>query len=184
MSSWWFAPGFRVHPYRADQTSGLAVCRFSALAFASSPGFCSSRGWRCSRWRGSPDVAQAQEGGGSTRPDEPLILFMIKSLGWIFGPLLLAVSVALVALVRAAGPRPADERGHPAGVRGRVHRHRQQAEVQGSVRHGPERPVVPRPGADRRHEPPAVRPRGRPRGGDEHARGIKSDKEQKNNYMR
>src|SRR5262249_11962469 len=27
------------------------------------------------------------------------VLFMIKSLGWIFGPLLLAVSVALVALV-------------------------------------------------------------------------------------
>jgi biopolymer transport protein ExbB len=44
------------------------------------------------------DVAQAQD-GASTRPDEPLILFMIKSLGWIFGPLLLAVSVSLVALV-------------------------------------------------------------------------------------
>ena len=32
------------------------------------------------------------------------------------------------------------------------------------------RPVVPRAGADRRDEPPAVRPRRRPRGRDEHAR--------------
>ncbi|MBA4191602.1 MAG: MotA/TolQ/ExbB proton channel family protein [Planctomycetaceae bacterium] len=30
---------------------------------------------------------------------EPLVLFMIKSLGWVFGPLLLAISVAMVALV-------------------------------------------------------------------------------------
>ena len=44
------------------------------------------------------NVAQAQD-GGSSRSDEPLILFMIKSLGWVFGPLLLAVSVSLLALV-------------------------------------------------------------------------------------
>ena len=43
------------------------------------------------------NVAQAQE-GGSTTADEPLVLFMIKALGWVFGPLLLAVSVSLVAL--------------------------------------------------------------------------------------
>ena len=44
------------------------------------------------------NVAHAQD-GGTTTTDEPLILFMIKALGWIFGPLLLAVSVSLVALV-------------------------------------------------------------------------------------
>jgi biopolymer transport protein ExbB len=43
------------------------------------------------------NVAHAQD-GGTTTSEEPLILFMIKSLGWIFGPLLLAVSVSLVAL--------------------------------------------------------------------------------------
>jgi biopolymer transport protein ExbB len=44
------------------------------------------------------NVAHAQD-GGTTAAEEPLILFMIKALGWIFGPLLLAVSVSLVALV-------------------------------------------------------------------------------------
>jgi biopolymer transport protein ExbB len=44
------------------------------------------------------NVAHAQD-GSTTTTDEPLILFMIKALGWIFGPLLLAVSVSLVALV-------------------------------------------------------------------------------------
>jgi biopolymer transport protein ExbB len=45
------------------------------------------------------NVAHAQEsGGGGAKADEPLVLFMINALGWIFGPLLLAVSVALVAL--------------------------------------------------------------------------------------
>jgi biopolymer transport protein ExbB len=44
------------------------------------------------------NVAQAQD-GGTTATEEPLILFMMKALGWIFGPLLLAVSVSLVALV-------------------------------------------------------------------------------------
>src|SRR5262245_14602024 len=44
------------------------------------------------------NVAHAQD-GGTTTSEEPLILFMIKALGWIFGPLLLAVSVSLVALV-------------------------------------------------------------------------------------
>ena len=34
-----------------------------------------------------------QQGGGN------LVLFMIKSLGWLFGPLLLAISVAMLALV-------------------------------------------------------------------------------------
>jgi biopolymer transport protein ExbB len=50
---------------------------------------------------GFAGVAQAQEGegGGGGESDEPLILFMIKSLGWIFGPLLLAISVAMLALV-------------------------------------------------------------------------------------
>ena len=121
-------------------------------------------------------------GGGGGGSDKPLILFMIESLGWIFGPLLMAVSVAMVALCRAPDPRPADEFGHPAGVRGRVHRHRQQAEVQGSVRHGPERPSflgqVLTAGMSRLQY------------GLEDAReaamntleSIKSDKDQKNNY--
>jgi len=43
-------------------------------------------------------VAHADEdGGGPGR--EPIILFMIKSLGWVFGPILLAISVAMLALV-------------------------------------------------------------------------------------
>lgn len=41
----------------------------------------------------------ADEAGAPTRSDEPLVLFMIHALGWIFGPLLLAVSVSLLALV-------------------------------------------------------------------------------------
>ena len=41
----------------------------------------------------------ADEAGGAKSPaDEPLVLFMIKALGWIFGPLLLGISVAMVAL--------------------------------------------------------------------------------------
>jgi biopolymer transport protein ExbB len=45
------------------------------------------------------DVAQAQEGGGEQARGGNLIMFMIRSLGWVFGPLLLAISVALMALV-------------------------------------------------------------------------------------
>jgi biopolymer transport protein ExbB len=41
------------------------------------------------------DVANAQDGEGGGN----LVLFMIKSLGWVFGPLLLAISVAMLALV-------------------------------------------------------------------------------------
>jgi biopolymer transport protein ExbB len=44
------------------------------------------------------NVAQAQDNGGGTASEKPLVLFMMESLGWIFGPLLLAVSVSLVAL--------------------------------------------------------------------------------------
>ncbi|MBA4063932.1 MAG: MotA/TolQ/ExbB proton channel family protein [Isosphaera sp.] len=44
----------------------------------------------------TPDLARAEEGG--IKEGEPLVLFMIKSLGWVFGPLLLAVSVGLLAL--------------------------------------------------------------------------------------
>jgi biopolymer transport protein ExbB len=43
-------------------------------------------------------VAHAQDGGGGGS-GESLIMFMIRSLGWIFGPLLLAISVAMLALV-------------------------------------------------------------------------------------
>jgi biopolymer transport protein ExbB len=46
----------------------------------------------------SSGVAFAQEGGGGGN-DEPLVLFMMKALGWIFGPLLMGVSVAMMALV-------------------------------------------------------------------------------------
>jgi biopolymer transport protein ExbB len=45
-------------------------------------------------------IASAEEGGGGGEVQkEPLVLFMIKSLGWVFGPVLLAISVAMVALV-------------------------------------------------------------------------------------
>jgi biopolymer transport protein ExbB len=45
-------------------------------------------------------VAHAQEGGGGgVGSDQPLVLFMLGALGWIFGPLLLAISVAMMALV-------------------------------------------------------------------------------------
>ncbi len=37
--------------------------------------------------------------GGEQQTGGNLVLFMIKSLGWIFGPLLLAISVAMLALV-------------------------------------------------------------------------------------
>jgi biopolymer transport protein ExbB len=40
--------------------------------------------------------AQAEGGGGG---DEPLVLFMLKALGWLFGPMLMAISVAMMALV-------------------------------------------------------------------------------------
>jgi biopolymer transport protein ExbB len=43
----------------------------------------------------SSGVARAADDSGQ----EPLVLFMIKSLGWVFGPLLLAISVAMLALV-------------------------------------------------------------------------------------
>jgi biopolymer transport protein ExbB len=41
----------------------------------------------------------APAGGGDAKSDEPLILFMAKALGWIFGPLLMSISVAQLALV-------------------------------------------------------------------------------------
>jgi biopolymer transport protein ExbB len=44
-------------------------------------------------------TAQAQEGGGEQASGGNLVLFMIRSLGWVFGPLLLAISVAMMALV-------------------------------------------------------------------------------------
>lgn len=45
------------------------------------------------------NVAHAQEGDGEASGGDNLVLFMIKALGWVFGPLLLAVSVSLLALV-------------------------------------------------------------------------------------
>ena len=45
----------------------------------------------------SPDFASAQEDGGGSKDN--IIVHMIKSVGWVFGPLLLSISVALVALV-------------------------------------------------------------------------------------
>src|SRR5262245_59700502 len=44
------------------------------------------------------NVAHAQD-GGTTTSEEPLILFMLSALGFFFGPLLLLVSVAMLALV-------------------------------------------------------------------------------------
>jgi biopolymer transport protein ExbB len=44
------------------------------------------------------DVARADE-GGDAQGDSNLVLFMIKSVGWVFGPVLLAVSVAMLALI-------------------------------------------------------------------------------------
>src|SRR5580692_6990534 len=36
-------------------------------------------------------VAQAQEGGGGGGSNEPLVLFMLNAVGWIFGPLLMGI---------------------------------------------------------------------------------------------
>lgn len=46
------------------------------------------------------NVAHAQdEGGGEQASGGNLVMFMIKSLGWVFGPLLMAISVAMLALI-------------------------------------------------------------------------------------
>jgi biopolymer transport protein ExbB len=46
------------------------------------------------------DVARAaDDAGGEQAQGGNLVLFMLKSLGWVFGPLLLAVSVAMLALI-------------------------------------------------------------------------------------
>lgn len=48
------------------------------------------------------NIASAEDapsGGGEQAQGGNLVLFMLKSLGWVFGPLLLAVSVAMLALV-------------------------------------------------------------------------------------
>jgi biopolymer transport protein ExbB len=44
-----------------------------------------------------PDLALAQDEAPARRQN--IVVHMIESLGWVFGPLLLAVSVALVALI-------------------------------------------------------------------------------------
>ena len=44
-------------------------------------------------------IASAADEGGEQASGGNLVLFMIKSLGWVFGPLLLAISVGMVALV-------------------------------------------------------------------------------------
>jgi biopolymer transport protein ExbB len=44
-----------------------------------------------------PEVASAQDGGG-TAPQKNIIVHMIESVGWVFGPLLLSLSIILVAL--------------------------------------------------------------------------------------
>jgi biopolymer transport protein ExbB len=51
------------------------------------------------------DVASAADeaAGGEQAQGGNLVLFMLKSLGWVFGPLLLAVSVAMLALVVLLG---------------------------------------------------------------------------------
>src|SRR4051812_13120344 len=48
-----------------------------------------------------PDLAQAQEGegGGGGGGGKNKLVHMVESLGWIFDPVLLSVSVALVALI-------------------------------------------------------------------------------------
>jgi biopolymer transport protein ExbB len=48
---------------------------------------------------GTSGVASAQDAGGEKVTGGNLVLFMINSLGWVFGPLLLAISVGMVALV-------------------------------------------------------------------------------------
>jgi len=42
-----------------------------------------------------PDLASAQDDG---KPKENIVFHMIKSVGWVFGPLLLSLSIILVAL--------------------------------------------------------------------------------------
>jgi biopolymer transport protein ExbB len=45
------------------------------------------------------NVASAQESGGEQATGGNLVTFMLSALGWVFGPLLLAISVAMFALV-------------------------------------------------------------------------------------
>ncbi|MBN9521125.1 MotA/TolQ/ExbB proton channel family protein [bacterium] len=45
-----------------------------------------------------PEVASAQEGGDAAPRKQNIIIHMIQSVGWVFGPLLLSLSIILVAL--------------------------------------------------------------------------------------
>ncbi|VTS03585.1 MotA/TolQ/ExbB proton channel family protein [Tuwongella immobilis] len=47
----------------------------------------------------APDFVFAQEGAEGEKPKENLVMFMIKSAGVVFGPLLLIISIILVALI-------------------------------------------------------------------------------------
>jgi biopolymer transport protein ExbB len=49
------------------------------------------------------NVASAQDGGSSDSGDSSIVWFMIKSLGWVFGPILFAISVAMLALIVLLG---------------------------------------------------------------------------------
>ena len=61
-------------------------------------------GWIAPHWQ--PAVAQdaaapAPDADTSTavRPEESLFMHIVRSAGWVFGPLLLFLSIALVALI-------------------------------------------------------------------------------------
>jgi biopolymer transport protein ExbB len=45
------------------------------------------------------NVASAQDSGGEQASGGNLVTFMLGAMGWVFGPLLLAISVAMLALV-------------------------------------------------------------------------------------
>lgn len=46
-----------------------------------------------------PELGLAQEGDAAPAKKKNIIVHMIESVGWVFGPMLLAISVALVALI-------------------------------------------------------------------------------------
>ena len=115
-------------------------------------------------------VAQAQE---APAPAEKLsggelIWFMIKSLGIVFGPILLAISVAMMALVVLLFLDLRMSSAIPPGFVDEFTDIVNKRKFKEAFEMAKEGPVVPRPGADGRHGAAPVRPGGRPRGGPEH----------------
>ena len=162
----------------AHLNSGLAVCRFPSLGIISTPGSGSCWGWRSLRSPGSrtwqrPRIMAAPlavaAGGGGGGSDKPLILFMIESLGWIFGPLLMAVSVALVALVVLLALDLRMSSAIPPGFVDEFTDTVNKRKFKEAFDMARNDPSFLGSGAHRGDEPPPIWPGRRPRSRDEHA---------------